>query len=58
MDDAREFLKPLVGHESVETEPEIYSLKQVTQGKYVQMELQALRPADITLHFLKVYRTS
>ena len=58
VDDAREFLKPLVGHESVETEPAIYSLKQVTQGKYVEMELEALRPVDITLHVLKVHRTS
>jgi hypothetical protein len=57
-DDAREFLKPLVGHESVETEPAIYSLRQVTEGKYVEMELQALKPADITLHVLKVHRTS
>lgn len=57
-DDAREFLKPLAGHESVETEPAIYSLRQVTQGKYVEMELQALKPADITLHVLKVHRTS
>ena len=58
VDDAREFLKPLAGHESVETEPAIYSLKQVTQGKYVEMELEALRPVDITLHVLKVHRTS
>jgi hypothetical protein len=58
VDDARGFLKPLVGHESVETEPAIYSLKQVTQGKYVDMELEALRPVDITLHVLKVHRTS
>lgn len=57
-DDAREFLKPLAGHESVETEPAIYSLRQVTEGRYVEMELQALKPADITLHVLKVHRTS
>jgi ARG/rhodanese/phosphatase superfamily protein len=57
-DDAREFLKPLVGHESVETVPAIYSLRQVTEGKYVEMELQALKPADITLHVMKVHRTS
>jgi hypothetical protein len=57
-DDAREFLKPLVGHESVETEPAIYSLRQVNEGKYVEMELQALKPADITLHVMKVHRTS
>lgn len=58
VDDAREFLKPLVGHESVETEPAVYSLRQVSEGKYVEMELEALKPTDITLHVLKVHRTS
>lgn len=58
VDDAREFLKPFVGHESVETEPAIYSLREVTEGKYVEVELEALRPVDITLHVLKVHRTS
>jgi len=58
IDDAREFLKPLVGHESIETEPAIYSLRQVTEGKYVEMELEALRPVEITLHVLKLHRAS
>ena len=58
IDDAREFLKPLAGHESVETEPAIYSLREVTEGKYVEVQLEALRPVDITLHVLKVHRTS
>jgi len=58
IDDAREFLKPLAGHESVETEPAIYSLKQVTEGQYVEVELEALRPMDLTLHVLRVHRSS
>jgi hypothetical protein len=58
VDDAREFLKPLAGHETVETEPAIYSLKQITEGKYVEMQLEALKPAELTLHVLKVHRTS
>jgi len=58
IDDARYFLKPLAGHESIETDPEIYSLKQVTEGKYVEMELEALRPVEITLHVLKLHRAS
>jgi len=57
-EEAREFLKPLVGHESIETEPAAYSLRQVTEGRYVEMELEALRPVDITLHILKVHRTN
>jgi hypothetical protein len=58
INEAREFLMPLVGHESVETDPEVYTLRKVTQGKYVEMELVALRPVDITLHVLKIHRTS
>jgi hypothetical protein len=58
VDDAREFLKPFLGHESIETEPSIYSLRQVTEGKYAEIELEALRPVDITLHVLKVHRTN
>lgn len=58
LDDAREFLRPLTGHESAESEPGAYRLTQVTQGRYVEIELEALRPADITLHTLKIHRTS
>lgn len=56
IDDGREFLRPLVGHESMESDPAIYSLRQVTEGKYVEMELKALRPVEITLHVLKLHR--
>jgi len=58
VDDARDFLKPLAGHESIETDPAIYSLRQVTEGRYVEMELKALRPVEITLHVLKLHRAS
>jgi ARG/rhodanese/phosphatase superfamily protein len=58
IDDARDFLMPLAGHESIETDPAIYSLRQVTEGRYVQMELEALRPVDIKLHVLKLHRAS
>lgn len=58
IEDAREFLKPLTGHETVETEPAIYSLKEITEGKLVDVELEALRPVDLTLHVLRVHRTN
>jgi len=58
IDDVRDFLMPLAGHESIETDPSIYSLRQVTEGRYVEMELEALRPVDITLHVLKLHRAS
>jgi hypothetical protein len=58
LDDAREFLRPLTGHETEESEPGAYRLTQITQGRYVEIELEALRPADIKLHTLKIHRTS
>ena len=58
LDDAREFLRPLTGHESAESEPGVYRLTQVSQGRYVEIELEALRPADMILHELKIHRTS
>ena len=58
LDDAREFLRPLTGHETAESEPGVYRLTQVTQGRYVEIELEALRPANIMLHELRIHRTS
>jgi hypothetical protein len=58
LDDAREFLRPLEGRENVESEPNVYRWRQVTQGHYAEIELEALRPKNITLHHLKIHRTS
>ncbi len=58
LDDARDFLRPLTGHQSIESEPGVYSLREVTAGRYVEIELEALRPRDVTLHSLKIHRTS
>jgi hypothetical protein len=58
LDDAREFLQPLAGRENIEMEPGTYSLRQVTENRYVEVELQALRPSKIVLHTLKIHRTS
>lgn len=56
--DAREFLRPLTGTEKIESEPGVYRWREVTQGHYAEIELEALRPAEITLHWLKIHRTS
>jgi hypothetical protein len=56
--DAREFLRPLEGRERVESEPGVYRWREITEGRYAQIELEALRPADITLHRLRIHRTS
>jgi hypothetical protein len=58
LDDAIEFLQPLAGHENIESEPGTYSLRQVTENHYVEVELEALRPSRMLLHTLKIHRTS
>ncbi len=58
LDDARGFLQPLTGRESTESDPGVYRLRQVTQGQYAEIELEALRPRNIALHWLKIHRTS
>lgn len=57
-DDARDFLRALQGRETTESEPEVYRWHQVEQGRYVEIRLDSLRPAEITLHWLKIHRTS
>jgi len=57
-DAAREFLQPLNGRENVESEPGVYRWRQVTQGHYAEIELEALHPVNLTIHRLKIHRTS
>lgn len=58
LEDAREFLQPLEGRQREESEPGVYRWREVTQGHYAEIELAALRPAELTLHWLKIHRTS
>ncbi len=58
LEDAREFLRPLNGRETVESEPNVYRWRQVTQGQYADIQLEALRPMEVTLHRVKIHRTS
>jgi hypothetical protein len=44
IEDVREFLQPLAGWENIESEPDAYSLREITHGRYADIELQALRP--------------
>jgi hypothetical protein len=57
-EDARDFLRALQGRETSESEPDVYRWHQVEQGRYVEIRLDSLRPAEITLHWLKIHRTS
>jgi len=58
LDDARDFLRPATGHFREETEPGVYRWRESTVGKIAQIELEALAPKPITLHWLKVLRAS
>jgi len=58
LDDAREFLAPLKGHETMESEPGAYRWRQVLEGRYAEIELEALTPRPVLLHWVKIHRTS
>jgi hypothetical protein len=57
-DDARDFLRPATGHIHEESEPGVYVWREQAQGREAAIELEALKPKPVTLHWLKVLRTS
>jgi hypothetical protein len=57
LEDARQFVQPLAGRENVENEPGVYRWRQVTQGRYAEIELQAMAPTILSLHWVKIHRT-
>jgi hypothetical protein len=58
IEDAREFLRPLAGRENAETEPNVYRWREVSQGRYAEIALDALKPNMAYLHWLKIHRSS
>ncbi|MGA7557062.1 MAG: DUF6569 family protein, partial [Candidatus Acidiferrales bacterium] len=56
--DAQDFLQPLVGHTREETEPGVYRWRERSEGRVAEIEIEALSPRSLTLHWLKVLRTS
>lgn len=56
--DAREFLRGLNGREVVESEPGVYRLREVTEGRLSLIELESIQPRAMTLHRLLLHRTS
>ncbi len=58
LEDARDFLRPLRGRETQESEPGVYRWREITEGKLAQIELDALQPKELTLHHLKLRRTT
>ena len=58
LDDARDFLRPAKGHIHEESEPGVYVLREQSEGREAAIELEALEPKPVTLHWLKVLRTN
>jgi hypothetical protein len=58
LDDARDFLRPASGHVREETEPGVYRWRERSEGPAAEIELEALEPKQVTLHWLKVLRAS
>jgi ARG and Rhodanese-Phosphatase-superfamily-associated Protein domain len=58
LSDARDFLRPATGHVHEETEPGVYRWRERSEGRVAEIELEALEPKPLTLHWLKVLRTS
>jgi hypothetical protein len=57
-DNANEFLRRLNGREAQETEPGVYRWREIKEGQFAQIELDALQPKPVTLHRLLLHRTS
>jgi hypothetical protein len=58
LSNARDFLRPAIGHVHEETEPGVYRWRERSEGRVAEIELEALDPKPLTLHWLKVLRTS
>lgn len=58
LDDVRDFLRGANGRVREETEPGVYRWRERTEGQTAEIELEALEPKTITLHWLKVLRNS
>ena len=58
LDDVREFLRPASGRIREETEPGVYRWRERTEGPAAEIEIEALEPKPVTLHWMKVLRAS
>lgn len=58
VEDAQQFLRPLRGTVSTEVEPGVYRWRQVREGRHVEIALEALAPAEVLLHWMKIARTT
>lgn len=58
LDDVRDFLRPAKGHVQEESEPGVYVWREQAEGREAEIQIEALAPKQITLHWLKVLRAS
>ncbi len=58
VEEARDFVRSLGGHTREESEPGVYRWIERTQGHFAEIELEALAPKPMMLHWLKVLRTN
>jgi len=57
LEDARDFLRPIMGHIEEESEPGVYLWRKQSIGRLSETRLTALAPKPLMLHELRVLRT-
>jgi len=56
-DSAGDFLRRLSGREVQESEPGVYRWREITDGRFAQIELESLEPKPMMVHRLFLHRT-
>ena len=56
--DARDFLRPMTGHIREESEPGVYLWREETRGRFAEIQIEALEPKPLTLHWVRVVHAS
>lgn len=56
INDARDFLRPATGHIREESEPGVYLWREQSEGRLAEIQIEALEPKPITLHWMRVVR--
>src|SRR5262249_49101908 len=56
-DSASDFLRRLSGREVQESEPGVYRWREITDGRFAQIELESIDPKPMTVHRLFLHRT-
>jgi len=56
-DSASDFLRRLNGREIQESEPGVYRWREITDGRFAQIELESIEPKPMTVHRLFLHRT-